>query len=96
MAEQPAFDITDVGYVHRITVGSHDPNRQQIEEEMQAAIDQLNHCLADYPKGRILGMQKMFTVLNVGEHQVVLQSITYHVGFRRKPAWLENASSSGA
>jgi hypothetical protein len=28
-------------------------------------------------------------VLNIGEHQVVLQCMTYHVGWARKPLWLE-------
>jgi hypothetical protein len=27
--------------------------------------------------------------LNIGEHQLVMQYIVYHVGFTRKPAWLK-------
>lgn len=29
------------------------------------------------------------SLLNIGEHQVVLQYTVYHVGFSRKPPWLE-------
>jgi hypothetical protein len=84
------FDLTDVGYVKRITVGSDDPNNLRSEEEVQKALDLLNTCLSSTPKGTILGIEKNFNVLNVGEHQVVLQCMVYHVGFPRKPYWLED------
>lgn len=83
------FDLTDVGYVKRIVVGSTDPEKLQSDEEIRTAADLLNRCLAESPKGRVLGMEKNFCLLNVGEHQVVLQSMVYHVGFTRKPFWLE-------
>ncbi|QJE72439.1 hypothetical protein HHL28_04405 [Aerophototrophica crusticola] len=83
------FDLTDVGFVKRITVGSTNPERMATEEEVQAAADLLNRCLSDSPKGRIIGVEKNFSILNIGEHQVVLQCVVYHVGFPRKPYWLE-------
>lgn len=83
------FDLTDVTYVKRITVGSDHPNRIKTEEEIQQAADLLNRCLSSTPKGTILGIEKNFTVLNVGEHQVVLQCMVYHIGFARKPYWLD-------
>ena len=86
------FDVTDVGFVRRITVGSSDPQSPKGEAEIQAAMDFLNRCLTEVPRGRILGMEKSFSVVNIGEHQVVLQWITYHVGFTRKPAWIESMS----
>jgi hypothetical protein len=36
-----------------------------------------------------LGIEKSFTLLNIGEHQVVLQCLIYHVGFPRRPPWLD-------
>ena len=82
------FDLTDVSYVKRIVVGNNDPERMHSETEIQAAAELLNRCLSDTPKGRIIGIEKTFNILNIGEHQVVLQSLIYHVGFPRKPYWL--------
>lgn len=83
------FDLTDVAFVKRVTVGSRDPESLRTEDEVTAAADLLNRCLSEIPKGKILGIEKSFTLLNIGEHQVVLQWITYHVGFPRRPAWID-------
>ncbi len=83
------FDLTDVCFVKRIVVGSHDPQNMLGQQEIQDAIDTLNRCLSDLPRGRVLGIEKTFSILNIGEHQVVLQAMIYHVGFPRKPAWLQ-------
>ena len=50
----------------------------------------LNRCLNEAPKGRIVGSEKNFTLLQLGEHQVVLQWTVYHVGFKRKPFWMDD------
>ncbi len=83
------FDLTDVGYVKRIVVGRDSPERVHSEEEVQKAADLLNRCLSETPKGKIIGLEKNFSILNIGEHQVVLQFMVYHIGFPRKPFWLE-------
>jgi hypothetical protein len=83
------FDLTDVRYVKRIIVGNDNPEHMRSEAEIQKAADLLNRCLTDTPKGTIIGTEKNFMLLNIGEHQVVLQSVVYHVGFTRKPFWLE-------
>ena len=56
----------------------------------QEAADLLNRCLSE--RGRIIGMEKNFNLLNIGEHQVVLQSLVYHIGFSRKPIWLGSSN----
>lgn len=84
------FDLTDVGYVKRIVVGSNNPESLRTEEEIQQAADLLNRCLSETPKGTIIGVEKNFSILNIGEHQVVLQAMIYHIGFPRKPYWLED------
>jgi len=84
------FDLTDVSFVKRIVVGNNDPERMQSEAEIQEAAALLNRCLNEPPKGRIIGIEKTFSILNIGEHQVVLQCLIYHVGFSRKPYWLED------
>ena len=83
------FDLTDVGYVKRITIGSENPEKMRTEPEIQQAVDLLNRCLSESPKGTIIGMEKNFSLLHIGEHQVVLQCMVYHVGFARKPYWLD-------
>lgn len=83
------FDLSDVAFVKRIAVGSRDPEAMQSEGDIEAANDLLNRCLTDFPKGKIIGTEKSFQILSVGEHQVVLQWICYHVGFPRKPVWLD-------
>jgi hypothetical protein len=82
------FDLTDVSFVKRVTVGSRDPQTLRSEDENEAAAALLNRCLTELPRGKILGIEKSFALLNIGEHQVVLQCLTYHVGFPRRPAWL--------
>ena len=88
MATQP-FDLAGVRYVKRIVLGATDPAAQYSAADMEQGMAMLNRCLSDLPKGRIIGMEKNFTVVNMGEHQIVLQWLVYHVGFARKPAWIE-------
>lgn len=81
-------DVTDVRFVKRIIVGSNNPNQMASEEQVELARALLNRCLNEAPRGHILATEKSFTILQVGEHQVVLQWICYHVAFPRKPSWL--------
>jgi hypothetical protein len=83
------FDLSDIRFVKRISVGTSDPGHMLSDEEIQRAADLLNRCLTGTPRGTIIAIEKSFKILNVGEHQVVLQWIVYHVGFPRKPGWLE-------
>lgn len=82
------FDLTEVRHVKRIVVGTDDPSHVKTPAEIEEARALLNRCLSETPKGVIIGVEKSFVVLNIGEHQVVLQWICYHIGFARKPAWL--------
>ena len=77
--------ISDVAYVRRVVVGNADPNNMKTEDEIKAQMDKVNECLRGFPKGRIIGIEKNFGIYNVGEHQMVLQSMVYHIGFDRKP-----------
>lgn len=84
------MDLTDVGYVKRIVVGSNNPADLKTDDQVAQAMALLNRCLTDAPKGKIIGIEKSFSILQVGEHNVVLQWLTYHVGFARKPYWAED------
>lgn len=83
------FDLSDVSFVKRVTVGSRDPESLRSDAEIESTMEMLNRCLSEVPKGKILGIEKSFSLLNIGEHQVVLQCMTYHLGFPRRPAWLD-------
>lgn len=84
------FDLTGVGFIKRISVGNLDVQAAAAEPGNEKAMDLLNRCLEDYPKGRIIGREMSFDVLTTkAGHQVVLEKVTYHVGFPRRPAWLD-------
>lgn len=85
------FDLTDVKFIKRVVVGSNNPNQMSTEAQVEEARDLLNRCLNESPKGTIVGLEKSFTILQIGEHQVVLQWICYHIGFTRKPLWMGDA-----
>lgn len=82
------FSMVDVKFVKRIEIGSLNPNSAMSEEKKNEQMDQLNRCLTEYPKGKIIGKDIGFAVYQVGEHQITMQITTYHVGFSRRPHWL--------
>lgn len=82
------FDLSECAYVKRIVVGSVDPQQMPTNEETEAQMALVNRCLTEAPKGKLLGMEKSFAVLRIGEHQVVLEAVAYHIGFKRVPYWL--------
>lgn len=85
------FDLTGVGFVKRVSLGNLDVQAAAAEPGNEKAIDLLNRCLEDYPKGRIIGREMSFDVLTTKSgHQTVLEKVTYHVGFARRPSWLED------
>lgn len=77
------FSLSDVKHVKKVTVGSADPNRHLSEAERDRQIETLNRYLSGFPKGRIIGKDVDFGIYSVGEHQVVMQTTTYHIGFLR-------------
>ncbi len=79
------FDLTNVRHVRRIVVGSDNPSRLCTREETEAQMEELNRCLTCRPAGTLIAVERSFTLVRIGEHQVVLQWIVYHVGFERKP-----------
>ncbi len=82
------FDLSGIGYVKRVVVGSNNPSDIQAEQKIEEAMALLNQCLTGQPKGKIIGIERSFSILAIGEHNVVLQWLTYHVGFPRKPFWM--------
>ncbi len=83
------FQLSAVKFVKRIVVGNDNPERMKTEEEVQSEMAIVNRCLNELPRGVIIGLEKNFGLYNIGEHQVVLQSLVYNIGFERKPVWID-------
>lgn len=81
--------LTDIHYVKLVPIGSVNPNNPLSEQAKEAQVDLLNKCLNDYPKGIIIGKDITVGRYLIGEHELTMEKITYHVGFTRKPAWEE-------
>ncbi len=87
MNKQEKASLADIHYIKLVPIGSVNPNSplsDQAKEE-QAAV--LNRCLNDYPRGRIIGKDITVGKYLIGEHELTMEKITYHVGFARKPSW---------
>ena len=63
------FDLTEVKYIKRITVGSDNPARMNTPEEIEAATALLNKCLSGTPKGCIMATEKSFVVRRHGVYR---------------------------
>ena len=94
MSREDKLALTDICYVKLVPIGSVNPNNPLSEQakEEQAAL--LNRCLTDYPKGRIIGKDMTVGRYQIGEHELTMEKITYHVGFPRKPAWEEEGGAA--
>ena len=84
------LDLSEVRFVKRITFGSLDPTAQRSDDGLEQSLAQLNRCLDDYPRGRIIAKEVAVNVVSVnkGQQQLMLEKVTYHVGFSRRPDWL--------
>ena len=80
-------ELSDIHYVKLVTVGSINPNNPLSEQSKSAQVELLNRCLSDYPKGIIIGRDVSVGRYMIKEHEIVLEKITYHIGFPRKPMW---------
>ncbi len=79
--------LTDIHYIKLVPVGSINPNNPISDASKEAQAELLNRCLNDYPKGIIIGKDITIGRYQIGEHELTMEKITYHVGFQRKPAW---------
>lgn len=85
---QKAFDLSCVGFVKKIIIENNNPEKVITDAEIEKQINLLNKCLQEYTKGKIIGIERNFFILNISKHQVIMQHTVYHVGFKRKPDWL--------
>lgn len=88
MAEKSEkLNLYDVGYVKIVPVGSINPNNPISEESKAQQVELLNRCLNDFPKGKIIGIDRSIGRYQVGEHELTMEKMTYHIGFKRRPIW---------
>lgn len=87
MDEKKKVQLSDIRYIKMVTIGSVNPNNPLSEESHRAQLELLNRCLNDYPKGVIIGKDITIGRYMIGEHELTMEKITYHVGFKRKPTW---------
>lgn len=83
--------MEDIHYIKLVTIGSVNPGNPLSDQSRAEQVKLLNRCLTDYPKGVIIGKDITVGRYQVGEHEFVMEKITYHVGFTRKPSWEEEA-----
>ncbi len=81
--------LEEVKYVKTISVGSLNPNNPISDEGIAQQVSILNKCLNDYPRGIIIGKDITIGRYMIGPHELTMERTTYHIGFKRKPVWIE-------
>ncbi len=84
---QKKAGLPDFHYVKLVPIGSVNPNAPLSDQDKEAQVELLNRCLNDYPRGTIIAKDISIGRYQVGEHELTMEKVTYHVGFTRKPAW---------
>lgn len=78
----------EVGFIKVVIVGSVNPNKLLSPEELEKQVNFLNKCLNEYPKGKIIGKNTSIGKYKIGDHELIMEQTAYHIGFKRKPEWL--------
>lgn len=94
MKREEKTALTDIHYVRLVPVGSVNPNNPLSEQSREAQMAILNRCLNDYPKGIIIAKDVTIGRYMIGEHELTMEKVTYHVGFERKPSWDEEGGDN--
>ncbi|MDE6168526.1 MAG: hypothetical protein K2G28_08730 [Acetatifactor sp.] len=92
MGREEKTALEDIHYVKLVSIGSVNPNNPLSDQSREAQTALLNRCLNEYPRGIILGRDVTVGKYLIGDHQLTMEKITYHVGFARKPSWEEDSS----
>lgn len=86
--------LADVKYIKLVHIGSVNPNNPLSDQSREEQAKLLNRCLNDFPKGILLGKDTTIGRYMIGEHELTMERVTYHVGFSRKPAWEEEETGA--
>lgn len=90
MSQQQKAQLSDFHYVKLVPIGGINPNSPLSDQDKEGQVELLNRCLNDYPKGTLIGKDISIGRYQVGEHELTMERVTYHVGFARKPSWIED------
>lgn len=86
---KPSVDLATIRYVKRIEPGWGEDGKPRTAEDAERVTQLLNRCLMDLPRGQILEIEKTTGTYKSGETEHVAQRLVYHIGWVRKPAWLD-------
>lgn len=90
MSEGKKTTYEELRFVKVVPLGSVNPNNPLSEESAHQQEAYLNRCLNDYPKGTIIGKDVTIGRYQIGNHELTMEKVSYHIGFPRKPAWMED------
>lgn len=90
MEQKRKETMSDIHYVKLVPIGSVNPNNPISDQSREQQLEVLNRCLNDYPRGIIIGKDMTVGRYMIGEHELTMEKVTYHVGFERKPQWDNN------
>lgn len=90
MEQKRKKTMSDIHYVKLVPIGSVNPNNPISDQSREQQLEVLNRCLNDYPRGIIIGKDITVGRYMIGEHELTMEKVTYHVGFERKPQWDNN------
>lgn len=87
MRDEEKNGLQDIRYVKLVSIGGIDRGMPISEQTREAQEALLNRCLSGHPRGIIIGKDVSLGRYRIGEHELILEKVTYHVGFPRKPPW---------
>lgn len=93
MSKEGKITLADIGYVKLVPVGSVNPNNPLSDQSREEQVALLNKCLNDYPRGILIARDVTVGRYRIGDHELTMEKVTYHVGFERKPGWEEEGGN---
>ncbi len=93
MAEK--FGLNEVTFIQRAVVGPTRADRIPTQDETNAQMDFINRCLSE-GRGQLVGTEKGLVIINTSDQQIVMQHTAYHIGFKRKPVWVDDGPKQQA
>lgn len=90
MRDEHKTTLEDIKFVKIVHLGGVNPNHLLSDQELDEQQKFLNKCLNDFPKGVIIGKDTSIGRYMIGSHELTMERTSYHIGFTRKPAWLDS------
>ena len=78
-----SFDIPDIKWVERFIVGISNPDRFLTQAEIDLQMEDVNSALR---YGKLVSVEQNFTLMKLGNKDIVTQYTVYHIGFKQRPS----------